>query len=181
MSAAPTVTRDEEPIFTSSYFDALKDPCSVFDGSVWHLYGTGSGTRRAWDVWRIVHATAPELQGLWTERVPVRSGGAHGTCVAAPGVIYDEGEGVFHLYIQIDCLELDGDLLHFSSKDGNRFLMRRPALHSRPNTEEAGIYDSHPAIFHGQKYLTYSAMRTIRRSGKAGLHFASMERSRSVQ
>src|ERR1700750_2860835 len=91
------------PLFDPKAVDDVKDPCPVFDGQLWHMFGS-SGTVTS-ETWSILHATAPGLFGPWTEHdaivLPVVGSG-----VAAPGVIYDGG--VFHMFIQTEFMKSGG-------------------------------------------------------------------------
>jgi hypothetical protein len=149
----------EGPLLISERFRDAKDPCPVFDGEVWHLFGSGGNSRT--ETWQILHATAPGPEGPWTERDPVMLIGLKGDHVAAPGVVYDGGR--FHLFIQTEFFKLDGTVEYLTSTDGSTFTREKTALRSLPGTDEAGIYDPHPAVIGGVKYLTYSGNRAVSR------------------
>jgi hypothetical protein len=102
-----------------------------------------------------LHAIAPSLQGPWKEEKPAKLA-IQGDHVAAPGVIFDEQEKMFHMFVQTEFLDLGGTVEHLISSDGKRFNNIGTVLESLPGTAEAGIYDPHPAIIHGEKYITYS-------------------------
>src|SRR4051795_10652737 len=68
--------------FESRRYCMVKDPCPVFDGSLWHLFGTGITSPH---VFELLHATAPTLRGPWQVGQPIRVA-IPGGCVAAPGV-----------------------------------------------------------------------------------------------
>lgn len=136
-----------------------KDPCPVFDGKTWHIFGSGGSS--SVEVWKILHATAPSLEGPWTEQPPATLQGVSGDHVAAPGVVYDEQEKVFHMFVQKDFMALGGTVEHLTSSNGTLFNQTDTALHSLAGAGEAGIYDPHPTIIHGQKYITYSGTPNV--------------------
>ena len=68
----------------SDTYRDIKDPCPVFDGRQWHLFGSGGTTKS--ESWLVYHATAPDLSGPWTEQ-PAIDLGLNGSGVAAPGVL----------------------------------------------------------------------------------------------
>lgn len=141
------------PLFQPKASEDLKDPCPVFDGELWHVFGS-VGTVRT-ETWHILHATAPDLYGPWTEHPPINLG-IEGSGVAAPGVIFEAG--VFHMFIQTEFMKPGGHCEHAVSVDGFAWQVQTPALASIPGTGEDGIYDPHPALIHGVRYLVYSAM-----------------------
>lgn len=164
------------PLYLATRFRDNKDPCPVFDGSTWHIYGSGGSVLT--ETWEILHATAPTLEGPWTEHNPIPLHGVHGKSVAAPGVIFDNGQ--FHMFVQTDCFAIDGRIEYLRSTDGWNFEYIGTALHSLAVTRsveaisaeekkvlsrqpETGIYDSHPAIIQQQKYLVYSGMAEVGR------------------
>jgi hypothetical protein len=140
------------PLYTESRFKDTKDPCPVFDGERWHIFGSGGSVRD--EKWKILHAIAPALEGPWVEEDPVQLLGLTGDHVAAPGVIYEHG--TFHMFVQTDFLATAGTVEYLTSSDGCTFTRINTALQSIPDTEEAGIYDPHPSIINGKKYLVYS-------------------------
>ncbi|MBL8790267.1 MAG: hypothetical protein JNM45_07195 [Rhizobiales bacterium] len=141
------------PLFQPKHTEDLKDPCPVFDGEMWHVFGSSGNVRT--ETWCILHATAPDLYGPWTEQDPVRLS-IQGSGVAAPGVIFEDG--VFHMFVQTEFMKPGGRCEHAISRDGFEWEVQQPALVSIPGTEEDGIYDPHPAIIGGRRYLVYSAM-----------------------
>lgn len=150
------------PLTHSLHFKDTKDPCPVYDGRVWHLYG--SGGRKNYETWHMLHATAQTLEGPWIEQEPsLLPGAVYGASLAAPGVVFDFETSLFHMFIQTDCFALHGRIEHRVSTDGHTFILRDTILESIEETQEAGIYDPHPAIIHGQKFLVYSGMPTIGR------------------
>ncbi len=138
---------------------ALKDPCPVQLDGEWHLFGTGAHPGYRYD---ILHATARHPHGPWRVREPSVLPPISGTCVAAPGVISDGRR--LHMFLQTEYNLLGGVVEHLVSDDrGATFLHHDTALASVPGTEEAGIYDPHPAEIDGQKYLIYSGFAEIGR------------------
>ncbi len=149
-----------------SPYAAVKDPCPVFDGQQWHLFGTGIISAHEFE---LLHATAPHLEGPWRIRPPVVVDELNGGCVAAPGVVADE-DGHLHMFLQTDYNRLDGRIEHMVSHDqGQSFHHATTALTSDPGTDEAGIYDPHPAELAGRRYLVYSAFSTV---GEPNVHLA---------
>ena len=141
------------PILESTAgFRDTKDPCPVYDGKQWHLYGTGGSSLI--EEWEILHATAPQLEGPWEMQDPASLHGVEGVHVAAPGVVY--GDGGLQMFIQTEFMTEAGCLEHLVSSDGTNFEKISTALCPIPGTNEAGIYDVHPAEIAGKKYLTYA-------------------------
>ncbi|HUR13316.1 MAG TPA: hypothetical protein VM097_02355 [Mycobacteriales bacterium] len=139
-----------------SHYLELKDPCVAHDGERWHLFGTGVARRR----FEVFHATSLRLAGPWSWELPVDVSALRGSCVAAPGVVHDEGR--WHLFLQTTFNELGGVLEHLVSDDGAvTFAHARTALTSLPGTDEAGLYDPHPCVIDGEKLLVYSAFSII--------------------
>ncbi|OYW62479.1 MAG: hypothetical protein B7Z10_01710 [Rhodobacterales bacterium 32-66-7] len=147
------IVSNQFPMFQPTGLEDVKDPCPVFDGKLWHMFGSG-GTVTV-ESWKIYHATAPALEGPWTQHdlieLPVIGSG-----VAAPGVIFDEG--LFHMFIQTEFMKLGGTCEHLVSEDGYTWTARPPALEALPGTNEDGIYDPHPAVIAGVKYIVYAGM-----------------------
>ncbi len=143
----------------------LKDPCPVYDGTRWHLFGTAIPAPHTFE---ILHATADELTGPWHVLAPVDGAGLAGSCVAAPGVAAENGR--LHLFLQTEYNRFGGVVEHLVSDDGGvAFRHARTALTALPGTDEAGLYDPHPCTVHGQRYLAYSAFSTI---GSPDVHVA---------
>ncbi len=72
MSKTHYVTIDihkQGPILETKHFGWAKDPCMVFDGSTWHMYG--SGTRAEDGNLLLLYSTALEIAGPWTEQEPI--------------------------------------------------------------------------------------------------------------
>ena len=144
---------DVFPVLQPEGFDDVKDPCPVFDGAVWHLFGS-AGTVTS-ETWKIFHATSPSLDGPW--RNSRRSTLAlRGSGVAAPGVVFEDG--TFHMFIQTEFMRSGGGLR--TPCLARRFCMDAQGTRAGldAGTSEDGIYDPHPALIGGQKYLTYSGM-----------------------
>lgn len=141
------------------YWDT-KDPCPVFDGRLWHIFG--SGGRSGDEMWHILHATAEKPEGPWIEQEASILEVVEGPHVAAPGVIFDPEERIFHMFIQREFMQLGGTVEHLVSHDGNRFRFNDTSLTSLSGTtSEAGIYDPHPALLNGKKYFIYSGMERV--------------------
>jgi hypothetical protein len=138
---------------------ALKDPCPVRLGDEWHLFGTGAHPGYRYD---ILHAVAPAPDGPWRLRGPSVLPKIAGSCVAAPGVVAQDGR--LHMFVQTEYNLFDGVVEHLVSVDGgDTFEHRDTALRSVPGTGEAGIYDPHPACVGGWPYLVYSGFSRIGR------------------
>jgi hypothetical protein len=153
--------RREGPLLADGIYRDTKDPCPVFDGVRWHIFGSaGSSSRESWE---ILHAIAPAPRGPWHARQPATLSKVEGERMAAPGVVYDFETRLFHLFIQTDFLQVGGRVEHFTSRDGNDFGWADTSLFSVPGTGEAGIYDPHPAIIGGEKYLSYSGTPAVTR------------------
>lgn len=142
------------PLFQPRAARDTKDPCPVFDGRGWHLFGSAGSV--VVEEWELLHATAPRLDGPWTEQQPLRLEGLTSSRVAAPGVVVEDG--VFHLFVQTDFLALGGTIEHCVSADGRTFTRSDTALRALADSEEAGLFDAHPAEAGGQRYLVYAAM-----------------------
>jgi hypothetical protein len=148
------LSKKSGPLYEASQFKDTKDPCPVFDGVTWHIFGSGGNVRE--EKWKILHAIAPLLEGPWIEADPVILEGLSGEHVAAPGVYFDHSSKCFHMFVQTDFLATNGTVEYLTSRDGKVFKRVTTALSSMPDTEEAGIYDPHPALIKGEKYLVYS-------------------------
>ena len=138
---------------------ACKDPCPVQLDGEWHLFGTGAHPDYRYD---ILHATAHHVEGPWRVRTPSVLPPIAGTCVAAPGVVSDGRR--LHMFLQTEYNLFDGVVEHLISDDrGATFVHHDTALVSVPGTEEAGVYDPHPAEIDGRPYLVYSGFAEIGR------------------
>ncbi len=151
----------EAPLFETQQFHDVKDPCPVWDGNTWHIYGSGGSSQN--EVWKILHITAPTLDGPWTEQQPAILEGVKGDHVAAPGIIYNPDTKLFNMFIQTDFMSLGGTIERLVSADGQFFEHTDTVLKPLENEKEAGIYDPHPAVIKGEKYLTYSGTAQIGR------------------
>jgi hypothetical protein len=160
-------TRGE--LFRSRRYPDVKDPSVAYDGSTWHVFGTGCGLPTGLEIF---HWTAASLDGPWVERAPVELVGADAVQnAAAPGVIA-EGRRL-HMFLQHDFNILGGHIEHLVSDDGGQtFVHQRTALESVAGTCEAGVYDPDPALMDGWPYLTYAAMSQI---GQPDLFLARSE------
>jgi hypothetical protein len=156
--------RAELQLEAGTYIEA-KDPCPVYDGEEWHLFGTGiSGA----DQFEILHATSASLNGPWRPAPGPVLPALSGSCLAAPGVVC-EGS-LLHMFLQTDFDLFDGRIEHLVSEDnGLSFTHAGTALVSLPDSDQAGIYDAHPAQIEEERYLVYSAFRNI---GMPDIHLA---------
>jgi hypothetical protein len=148
-----TIAENRFPLFQPQDLDDVKDPCPVWDGARWHLFGSG-GTVTS-ETWRVFHATAPALAGPWQQE-PLIHLPITGSGVAAPGVVFEGG--VFHMFIQTEFMRSGGRCEHLVSNDGFVWVALPSALVALDGTVEHGLYDPHPAVIAGQKYIVYSAM-----------------------
>ncbi|HEX5774466.1 MAG TPA: hypothetical protein VFY28_00675, partial [Candidatus Paceibacterota bacterium] len=156
MDAIPLLpARRSGPLLHSSIFKDTKDPCIAFDGTLWHLYGSGGDVKS--EEWRILHATAPSIDGPWTEAEPARLRGVEGPHVAAPSVIYDPEDKLFHMAVQKDFMAVGGDIAYLVSADGAVFTKMRTLVRPK-GSHEAGLYDPHFSEVAGRKYLAYSGI-----------------------
>jgi hypothetical protein len=144
---------DVFPLFLPAAVDDVKDPCPVFDGRLWHLFGSAGTTTS--ETWSIFHATATDIYGLWVEHEPIALA-VRGSGVAAPGVIFEDG--VFHMFIQTEFMKPGGRCEHAVSEDGFHWSVLGAAMVALPGTGEDGIYDPHPAVVRGKRYIVYSGM-----------------------
>lgn len=144
----------------------IKDPSPVFDGSRWHLFGTGCGLPGGAE---ILHSTAPAMSGPWREEAPaVLHGVERIRYHCAPGMVAEGSR--LHLFLQHEFNVLGGHIEHLVSDDGGEsFLRAGTALRSDARVAEAGIYDPDAAEIGGVRYLTYAAMSVI---GQPDLYLA---------
>ncbi len=144
----------------------VKDPCAVFDGARWHLFGTGCGLAGGAE---ILLCRAPALAGRWREVDPPTLFGAdtiRHRC--APGVVAEAGR--LHLFLQHEFNVLGGHIEHLVSDDGGAtFVRTRTALRAAARIGEAGVYDPDVAEIAGRRYLTYAAMSVV---GQPDLYLA---------
>lgn len=142
-----------------------KDPCPVHDGTRWHLFATDVP---AADTFAVMHAVADDLAGPWDLRPPVAVTGLAGSCIAAPGVVAEDG--VLHLFLQTEYCLVGGSVHHLVSYDGgDTFTPRGATLASVAGTADAGIYDPHPVRAGDACYLVYSAFSVV---GQPDVHLA---------
>jgi hypothetical protein len=161
------VSSNQFPLFQPEGMDDVKDPCPIFDGRRWHLFGSG-GTVTT-ETWKIYHATSPALEGPWTQE-PLISLPIEGSGVAAPGVIFDGG--IFHMFIQTEFMKPGGKCEHLVSNDGFTWVALPTAFFALPDTAEHGIYDPHPAVIGGRKYIAYSAMPRFQKVPQPDVYLA---------
>lgn len=128
----------------------------MYDGRIWHLYGSAGSVIT--ETWAILHATAPGPCGPWIEQAPATLVDVHSDRVAAPGVVHDGSR--FHMFVQTDFLAVGGTIEHLTSENGELFRRVDTAVESRPDTDEAGLFDAHPALVAGRPWLVYAAMAT---------------------
>lgn len=169
-SPAPLPITYHGNLYEPRRYPDVKDPSPVFDGALWHLFGTGCGLPSGAE---ILHSTAPEMSGPWREHPPpVLHGVDQVRYPCAPGVVA-EGKRL-HLFLQHEFNVLGGHIEQLVSDDsGATFVRARTALRSDPSVGEAGIYDPDLAELGGDRYLTYAAMSVV---GQPDLYLA---RSRS--
>jgi len=154
--------------FEQGRYLAVKDPCPVHDGERWHLFGTAIIAPHEFE---LLHAVADRIDGPWQLLDPVEVATIDGGCVAAPGVVAESG--ALHMFLQTDYNALGGRIEHLVSTDGGlTFAHARTALTSIAGTEEAGIYDPHPALLWGRRFLVYSAFTVV---GQPDIHLAVSE------
>ena len=159
----PAPRRRAGPLLLPQTVRDTKDPCPVFDGERWHLYGSAGSV--VVETWRLLHASARHLGGPWTELPPVELQAVRSDRVAAPGVVHDRQR--FHMFVQTDFLGVGGTIEHLVSEDGQAYERADTALASVPGTPESGVFDAHPAVVGGRLLLTYAAMA----SDLTGLRF----------
>lgn len=143
------------PLITDTRFKDTKDPCICFDGTTWHIYGSGGDTYR--EEWEILHATAPAIEGPWTEVEPAHLRGVEGPHVAAPTVVYDFDDKLFHMAVQKDFMDVGGGIAYLVSADGHIFTKMRTLVEPKGSVE-AGLYDPHFAVVNDRKYMVYSGI-----------------------
>ncbi|MDB5259111.1 MAG: hypothetical protein JWO73_319 [Candidatus Taylorbacteria bacterium] len=144
------------PLFISAHFKDAKDPCIVFDGRIWHIYGSGGNVRK--EEWKVLHATAQSIEGPWTEQEPAILLGLDGPHVAAPSVVYDPADKLFHMAIQKDFMMIGGGIEYLVSADGKKFTLTHTLLDPISDSSEAGLYDPHFSEADGKKYMVYAGM-----------------------
>ncbi|WP_375449890.1 hypothetical protein [uncultured Devosia sp.] len=160
-------TQNVFPLFHPTNLDDVKDPCPVFDGHLWHMFGSG-GTVTT-ETWILFHATSASIEGPWVEHPPVTLP-ISGSGIAAPGVIFDDG--IFHMFVQTEFMKSGGRVEHAVSNDGFNWVVLPPAIMAISETSEHGVYDPHPAVIGGIKYLVYSAMPSFTRVPQPDVYLA---------
>jgi hypothetical protein len=143
------------PLFESTRYKDVKDPCIAFDGKKWHIYGSG-GTVMT-EEWVILHATAPHIDGPWTEQEPAVLRGVEGPHVAAPSVIYDKDDKLFHMAVQKDFMSIGGGIAYLVSADGHVFTKMRSLMEPK-GLGEGTFYDPQFASIQGKKYMVYAGV-----------------------
>ena len=92
---------------------------------------------------------------MWTEQPRAELIDLDGKHVAAPDVVCEDG--MLHMLVQTEYMDIGGTIEYLVSSDGgNTFERVDTAFDSIPGTDEAALYDPHPAIINGKKYFTYS-------------------------
>ncbi len=81
-------------------------------------------------------------------------------------------DGVFHMFVQTEFMKPGGRCEHAISRDGFSWEVQHPALMAIPATGEDGIYDPHPAIIGGKRYLVYSGMPPFVRVPQPDIYLA---------
>ena len=150
-----TAAKKFGPLFTTKIFKDIKDPCIAYDGTLWHIYGSGGSVKN--EAWRILHATAPDIKGPWTEIEPAVLNGVYGPHVAAPSVVYDFTDKLFHMAVQKDFTTTGTGIEYLVSADGQQFTWMKTILDPEGDAE-AGLYDPQFCEVQGEKYLVYAGM-----------------------
>jgi hypothetical protein len=158
LAPAPPALTYHGALYEPRNYPDVKDPSPVFDGTRWHLFGTGCGLPGGA---QILHCTAPAIGGPWREEPRAALHGVpHIQNHCAPGVVAEGGR--IHLFLQDEFNVLGGHIEHLVSDDsGANFVRARTALRSSAHRGEAGIYDPDGAEVAGQRYLTYAAMSVV--------------------
>jgi hypothetical protein len=158
VSATPLPLAYHGLLYEPRRYPDVKDPSPVFDGTRWHLFGTGCGVPGGAE---ILHCTAPTLSGPWTEEpAPALHGVTHIRAACAPGVVAEGSR--LHLFLQEEFNVLGGHIEHLVSDDaGATFARSHTALRSDAAAGEAGVYDPDVAEVGGDRYLTYAAMSVV--------------------
>jgi hypothetical protein len=143
------------PLFESTHFKDTKDPSICFDGTTWHIFGSGGNTYS--EEWQLLHATAPTIEGPWEEHPPLVLIGLTGLHVAAPSVIFDERDRLFHMAVQEDFMSAGGGIEYLVSSDGNTF-SRMGKILAHEGISESGLYDPQFSCIGDEKYLVYSGI-----------------------
>ena len=154
MSVFPMPAQRCGPLITTARWRDTKDPCPVFDGSRWHIYGSAGSVLT--ESWEILHSSARSVRGPWALEEPARLIGVSSERTAAPGVVYEDY--MFHMFVQTDFMSPGGALEHLVSEDGSIFNHVDTSIASEADTPEAGVFDAHPIRCGWERYLVYSAM-----------------------
>ncbi len=149
----PRPLRTIGPLFDSSRHKDIKDPCICFDGERWHIFGSGGDV--CTEEWELLHATAPAIDGPWTEEDPLTLVGFGGPHVAAPSVMYEDG--LFHMAVQRDFMDVGGGIEYLTSSDARTFTWQETLI-APEGLHESGLYDPHYAEIRGERYLIYSGI-----------------------
>jgi hypothetical protein len=120
---------------------------------MWHIFGSGGDTIP--EEWQLLHATAPAIEGPWTEQDSLTLIGLSGPHVAAPSVMFEDG--VFHMAVQRDFMDVGGGIEYLTSPDGNTFTWQATLLNPEGHGE-SGLYDPQFAEIRGERYLVYSGI-----------------------
>ncbi len=144
------------PLFETKRYWEAKDPCIVFDGTTWHIYGSGVSHDNSG--LKVLHATAPHIEGPWIENKGVDLGIVKSPHIAAPGVTFDPVDQRYHMAIQDDFTGLGGKIDYFASQEGQTFSYVNTMLEPIPHSHEAGLYDPHLSTIKGEKYLVYAGI-----------------------
>jgi hypothetical protein len=126
----------------------IKDPCVVFDGNLWHIYGTG-GIKTS-NEWQVLHAISKSYDGKYITVENIKLLNKDGSPfpniyqqIHAPGVIYDNEQKKFFFIVQTTFTNLGGTVEFFSSTDGDNFYHEETVMKSAPYSRHAGVYDPH--------------------------------------
>lgn len=76
------------------------------------------------------------------------------------------------MFVQTEFMKSGGRCEHAVSNDGFNWVVLRPAILATPGTGEDGIYDPHPAMIAGQRYLAYSGMPPFTRVPQPDIYLA---------
>ena len=156
-ASSPFDVRRYGPLEIAAPLRQMKDPCPVFDGRMWHLFG--SAWAEGVDGCSILHAQAGSIEGPYARVEAATLVGVSGPQLSAPGVIHDGA--LFHMFIQTAFSSFGGTLEHLVSVDGARFDRVDTALTSDLDHDEPCIYDPQPAVIDGDLYLAFAAATTL--------------------
>jgi hypothetical protein len=162
-----TLKDNQYPLFNPHTHRDVKDPCPVFDGKRWHIFGSGGDV--TCEQWGILHMSSANLNGPWTQH-PTLYLNVAGSGIAAPGVLFENG--TFHMFVQTEFLKGGGTIEYFLSNDGDHWYHVDTLLSAIEGSEEHGIYDPHPAVIDGEKYLVYSGFPAGTKKPQPDLYLA---------